>query len=292
MNKKTRSCIIFALVGCWAACTPLAVPPIMSAVEKQQTYEKERYPVKVVYDPAAPQAVSGFFRMGRVASDNMSSTEALTQTGNLRDLEMIVNTVNQYTEVRAEITPSLTYSDPRLINLPIIIPQSLPNEVELEQLTKYLLAGGFVLDASLGLGTYREGFEKHTELVWGREVRVERVADGHPIFNTFFDINLDENVLPSPMGMQGLFVHERLAAISFAGLGVQDEREIRAENVREVGSDDDRSAVFQLSEESVRAINQARVHRFSSMRFQQMTVNAVIFALTQEGSIARRAVEE
>jgi len=50
--------------------------------------------------------------------------------------------------------------------------------------------------------------------------------------------------------------------------------------------------VFQLSEESVRAINQARVHRFSSMRFQQMTVNAVIFALTQEGSIARRAVEE
>ena len=149
MNKKTRSCIIFALVGCWAACTPLAVPPIMSAVEKQQTYEKERYPVKVVYDPAAPQAVSGFFRMGRVASDNMSSSEVLSYTGNLRDLEMIVNTVNQYTEVRAEITPSLTYSDPRLFNLPIIVPQNLPNEVELEQLTKYLLAGGFVLDASL-----------------------------------------------------------------------------------------------------------------------------------------------
>jgi len=83
-----------------------------------------------------------------------------------------------------------------------------------------------------------------------------------------------------------------LAAISFAGLGVQDEREIRAENIRELGSDDDRSAVFQLNEESVRAINQERVNRFSSMRFQQMTVNAVIFALTQEGSIARRAIEE
>ena len=59
MNKLTTSCIIFALIGCWAACAPLAVPPIMTAAEKQQTYEKERYPVKVVYDPAAPQTVSG-----------------------------------------------------------------------------------------------------------------------------------------------------------------------------------------------------------------------------------------
>ena len=229
--------------------------------------------------------------MGRVASDNISNTDVLTRVGNLRDLEMIVDVVNQYTEVRAEITPSITYSDPRLFDLPIIIPQSPPNEVELAQLAAYLLEGGFVIDASLGFDTYREGLEKYGELVWGRDAWAERVPDGHPIFSTFFDINLDENMLPSPTGMQGLFVRDRLAAISFAGLGVQDERQIREENVRELGSDEDRAAVAQLDEKSVQAINEARVSRFSSMPFQQMTVNAVIFALTQEGSIARRAAE-
>ncbi len=280
-----------ALSACYlAACTPLAVSP-QTVEEKQRAYEKERFAAKIAFDPTAPQAVSGFFRMGRVASDNISNTDVLTRVGNLRDLEMIVDIVNQYTEVRAEITPSITYSDPRLFDLPIIIPQSLPNQIELAQLTSYLLAGGFVIDASLGFDTYREGLEKYGELVWGRDAWAERVPDGHPIFSTFFDINLEENVLPSPTGMQGLFVRDRLAAISFAGLGVQDEREFREENVRELGSDEDRAAVAQLDEKSVRAINEARVSRFSSMRFQQMTVNAVIFALTQEGSIAQRAAE-
>lgn len=291
MNQTITAYLCAAVCTCYlAACTPLAVTP-QTAEEKQQAYERARFPAKIVFDPAAPQAVSGFFRMGRVASDNMSNTDVLTKVGNLRDLEMIVDIVNQYTEVRAEISPSITYSDPRLFDLPIIIPQSPPNEIERAQLTDYLLNGGFVMDASLGFDAYREGLEKYGELVWGRDAWVERVPDGHPIFSFFFDIRMKENMLPAPTGMQGLFIKDRLVAISFAGLGVQDEREIREENVRDLGSDEDRSAVPQLDEQSVRAINEARVSRFSSMRFQQMTVNAVLFALTQEGSIARRATD-
>jgi hypothetical protein len=291
MKRTSVHCLWATLSACYlAACTPLAVTP-QTAEEKQRAYEKERFAAKVVFDPATPQAISGFFRLGRVASDNISNTDVLTRVGNLRDLEMIAEIVNQYTEVRAEITPSITYSDPRLFDLPIIIPQSPPNEVELQQLTNYLLNGGFAIDASLGFDAYREGLEKYGELVWGRDAWVGRVPDGHPVFSTFFDINLEENMLPSPTGMQGLFVDDRLVVISFAGLGVQDEREIREENVRELGSDEDRSAVTQLDEKSVRAINEARISRFSSMRFQQMTVNAVIFALTQRGSIARKTAQ-
>ena len=141
MNQTITAYLCAAVCACYlAACTPLAVTP-QTAEEKQQAYEKERFPAKIVFDPAAPQAASGFFRMGRVASDNMSNTGVLTKVGNLRDLEMIVDIVNQYTEVRAEISPSITYSDPRLFDLPIIIPQSPPNEIERAQLTDYLLNG-------------------------------------------------------------------------------------------------------------------------------------------------------
>ena len=89
--------------------------------------------------------------------------------------------------MRAEISPSITYSDPRLFDLPIIIPQSSPNEIERAQLTDYLLNGGFVMDASLGFDAYREGLEKYGGLVWGRDAWVERVPDGHPIYSFFFD---------------------------------------------------------------------------------------------------------
>ena len=106
MNQTITAYLCAAVCTCYlAACTPLAVTP-QTAEEKQQAYERARFPAKIVFDPAAPQAVSGFFRMGRVASDNMSNTDVLTKVGNLRDLEMIVDIVNQYTDCLLYTSPS------------------------------------------------------------------------------------------------------------------------------------------------------------------------------------------
>jgi len=117
-------------LGILSSCATVAVHE-PTAEEQQEAYDQERYQAKILFDPTAPQAISGFLRLGRVYSATMGSA-AVLKTGNPQDLDMIIDAVNEFTEIKTESTPDLTYSDPRLLDLPIIIPQSPPNEVEKE----------------------------------------------------------------------------------------------------------------------------------------------------------------
>ena len=200
--------------------------------------------------------------------------------GSPRDLDAIIDAVNELTDVRAEFASGISYSDPRIFSLPIVIPQSLPNEVEMEQLTRYLLAGGFILDLDLGFEPYREGLEKFGGLVWGRDAWIERLAPDQPIFTAFFEIQggVPQSGPPQvrrgrPEHMQGIFINGRLAGVQFA----LQEPPINTTLATQLQR-------IEPTEEEIEARNQRR----DDFRRRQMAVNIVVYALTQEGSIAQR----
>ena len=283
--------IVFCLAIGDFACTPVAIPP-QNPAQLQEAYDRDRYQAKIRYDPGAPQSISGFLRLARVSSATMGSAGVFMSGGNPRDLDAIIDAVNEFTDVEAEFTGDIPYGHPALLDLPIVIPQSEPNEAELEQISRYLIAGGFIFDIELGLDLYREGLEKYGGLVWGRDAWVESLPDNHPIFFSYFSIAgglpaVSLSTVPgsiergSAQPIRGLFINDRLAGVVFKALASQ---ELPGTTVGGVNP----FLVPQVDEE---AIHQ-RLERRSDPRLRQMMVNIVVYALTQDGSIAQRVIAE
>ena len=143
------------------------------------------------------------------------------------------------------------------------LPWGEPNESEMEHLTRYLLSGGFLF----GPVTERmqEGLIKYGGLVRGQDFRSERLPESHPVFHSFFDLD----VVPSGywsgtsakwqgwLHTTGYFIDGRLAAIETS-------------NYR---------GWFN------------HLYSGDSTRQLQMAVNVVVFALTQEGSMTQRLMQ-
>ena len=130
----------------------------------------------------------------------------------------------------------------------------------MQNLARYLISGGFVFGE-----LWAEALEKYGGLVRGKDFWSERLQDDHPIYSAFFEIGggpalgrrgdasyVDANYL------QGHFIQGRLA-----GVTPGDGR---------WGWADDFAGK-------------------SSTRQLQFAVNIIIYALTQEGSIAHRLMQ-
>lgn len=294
--KSSRLFLPILTAGILLGCIPVTIPPQtpptpLTPADQQQAYDRDRYQSKIQYNPAAPQGISGFLRLARVYSGRIGSHEVLLKEGSPHDLDAMLDAINEFTEIKAEFSGDIPYGHPGLLDLPIIIPQSEPNEAELEQITRYLISGGFILDINMGFGLYREGLEKYGGLVWGRDAWVESLPEDHPAFFSFFSIpgGLPEVNLTSVPGqpiqavakpMQGLFVNDRLAGIVFGALRGSSPLPGTA-----FGGDD---VLPMIDKEIIKERNERR----SDPRLRQMMVNIVVFALTQEGSIAQRVVTE
>ena len=273
-------------------CAPMAVTPLTPAKE-QQAYDRERYQAKIRYDASIPQAATGFFRLGRAYSASAGMTPLRTRGQNPRDLDTVVELVNQYTEIQGDFATNVSYRDPRLLTLPIIVPQNRPHEGELESLALYLMQGGFILDGALEFEFVREALEKYGQLVWQRDARIEWVPANHPHYRSFFSLAIEAQVEDAYIGVRGIFIGNRLVMTAFNALDpYYAQRHGTAQLVSESAPTEDVGVGPQVLDETQlaerqRAINQARVERFSDVRLQQLVVNTVVYALTQEGAIAR-----
>jgi hypothetical protein len=173
--------------------------------------------------------------------------------------------LNEYTGLKAEFLGMITFDDPRLMEVPVILPQGTPNEAEMDHLAQYLLSGGFVLG-----GVYEEALEKYGGLIRGKDFWSERLPETHPIYSAFFDLKGGMPYGNSPsMGqgksgvktwnyLRGYFVKGRLAGITPGDGGWGWQNDTR-------GGD--------------------------STRQLQLAVNIIIYALTQEGSITQRLMQ-
>ncbi len=215
-----------------------------------------RYRAMVVQDAKDRQNLKGFIRFAQVmsASAVSSGTMAWGNIG-LGTVDALRDALNEYTGVHADFVGSISFDDERLMEVPIIIPQGTPNESEMAQLAKYLLAGGFVFGSIWG-----EALEKYGGLVQGRDFWSARLPDDHAVYSSFFDlkggvpssggapfVNRSENAISVSQYLIGYFVKGRLAGVSFFGL--------------------------------------------ANTRNMQMTINLVVYALTQEGSMTQRLMQ-
>ena len=228
-----------------------------------------RYRAMVVQDPADPQAVRGFVKLAQVHSAR--ATELGVGRRDLRTLYFIEEALNESSGLRADVVGDLTYDDSRLLSVPVIVVMGndvrtgSPSQSEMENLTRYLLAGGFILGPLTE--DMQEGLVKYGGLVRGKDFWSERLPKGHPVFSAFYEFRSSR--IPSGnrtlgqkwrgwLTTEGYFVRGRMVAIeSEQGWGF---------NTWQHGMDD-------------------------FTRQLQMAVNIVVFALTQEGSMTQRLMQ-
>jgi len=227
-----------------------------------------RYRAMVIQDATDKQAIKGFVKMAQVMSSRAlagGTSGYGTVTLNITTIDRLRDVLNEYTGLKAEFLGFITFDDPRLMEVPIILPQGGPNEAEMENLARYLVAGGFVFG-----GIYGEALEKYGGLVRGKDFWTERLSEDHPIYSAFFDLSGGMPFGYSPsMGqgksgvktwnyLNGHFVRGRLAGITPGDGGWGWMNDTR-------GGD--------------------------STRQLQLAVNIIIYALTQEGSITQQLMQ-
>jgi hypothetical protein len=225
-----------------------------------------RYRAMVIQDSKDRQGLKGFVKFAHVMSASAVSAGTVGWGSvNVREIDRLRDTVNEYTGLQADFIGSIAFDDERLMEVPIIIPQGTPNESEMAHLAKYLMAGGFVFG-----GIWGEALEKYGGLVNGRDFWSERLPDEHPIFSSFFDLKggvpsgiASPSLAQGKFGvaawdyLTGYFVKGRLAGVASAkGWGW-------------LNSDYNNDTTRQL----------------------QMAVNIIVYALTQEGSMTQRLMQ-
>ena len=222
-----------------------------------------RYQAMVIQDATDKQAIKGFVKMAQVISArSLSGNSAL----NVKTVDRLRDVLNEYTGLRAEFLGLITYDDPRLMEVPIILPQGGPNEAEMENLARYLMSGGFVFG-----GLWGEALEKYGGLVQGKDFWTERLPEDHPVYTAFFDLSggmpfgyNDSSLAQGKSGVRpwnylnGHYIKGRLTGITpgDGGWGWMNDT---------FGGD--------------------------STRQLQLAVNIIIYALTQEGSITQRLMQ-
>ena len=140
----------------------------------------------VIQDAGDKQAIKGFVKMAQVMSSRAlagGTSGYGTVTLRIDTVDRLRDVLNEYTGLKAEFLGMITFDDPRLMEVPVILPQGAPNEAEMELLANYLLAGGFVLG-----GIYEEALEKYGGLVRGKDFWSERLPETHPVYTAFFDL--------------------------------------------------------------------------------------------------------
>ena len=124
-----------------------------------------RYRALVIQDPNDKQGIKGFVKFARVVSATyLTETQTNVVDGGLnnQEIDILRDMLNEWTGLRAEFVGSFTFDDNRFLTVPIIIPQGEPNENELENLARYLLAGGFVMAEQFDFeGFWTEALEKY-----------------------------------------------------------------------------------------------------------------------------------
>ena len=269
--------------GNFAANTTLTIAPTLTAMSVTSTRASEhkidmalemldvnsmdtgRYQAMVIQDASDKQAIKGFVKFAQVMA---SRSQGQLGSGGMQ-IDRLRDVLNEYTGLKADFLGMVTFDDPRLLEIPIILPQGRPNEAEMANLTKYLLTGGFVLGNVVDI--YAEGLEKYGNLVRGKDFWTERLPEDHPIFSAFFD---RRGGMPSGYAggslaqgksgrmpwnfLTGHFVRGRMAGITpgDGGWGWMNDQ----------GGG-------------------------NSTRQLQLAVNIMIYALTQEGSITQRLMQ-
>ena len=260
-----------------------------------ESLDTGKYHAMVIQDPNDKRNVRGFFHLAIVHIHSLAMLAGTNCNRSDAAIAKLIQAVNEYTDIKADVKYRCDFDSQELFKTPWIYagawqPFQL-TESELDNLGKYLVSGGFLFGEEWIWVRYNsfEGSEKAFANMYkgalatqgyerDRDWVFERVPSEHPIFHCFFDFQdiptgytwsaISEYPQYIQSGLMGVTIGNRLAATF-------DHKSIMA-------------AWYGKGWSGAGSTDQMAQQR----RAVQFGINTIVFALTQEGSITHRVMEE
>jgi hypothetical protein len=271
-----------------------------------------KYHAMVVQDPNDKRNIKGFFHLAfvpiqgvregcAVRGRDYASDEARWRNG----LRRLVQTVNKYTDIRADVIPNVPLSSTEVFKVPWLYAKGGYavefNEMERSNTGRYLAQGGFLFfeagirpDSPAHNAVYLifEEALKTQNLVYRQDWDLVRLPNTHPIYHCFFDFN------GPPTGGDFWNVAKDLqweGDAAFYGSELNDYLEgyestdghlygiVSLKNYHNAWADCGPDGSPQVR-------GMFRYDTMDPTRALQFGVNLIVFALTQEGSITQQVM--
>ena len=227
-----------------------------------------KYKGLVIQDPTNKQDIQGFVYLALAVGEELDPPTP-------RAIPQLARAVNKYTMINAKVEDRLKLDSRDLFKAPFVYITANKGfnltAQEVRNLGEYMRMGGFVFAEngvpSLEYGPAEASLRKMFKDVLKKDARFQMLTYDHPIHHSFFDFNdgpppggeilsaTGGSKVPSPH-LEGIFLEGRLVAVySDKAYGAIWERE------------------------------------FSNEPQLKMGLNLVVFALTQQGSIAQQQID-
>ena len=249
----------------------------MLSVENMDTGE---YQAMVIQDPGDRTKIKGYIHLAQVftrsrsaAIENAYGADLGRQSTVYESLDYLIKALDRYTGIKADYIGPVAMDAPELLRVPwVFLPSWIGeahslNDRELINLGRYLAEGGFIVTKA-GKHVFEEALRTQG-LNEGADWRLVYLKPDHPVYHAFFDFDssVRENTFYTSVGFRagdrGLVVGDRLAVfMPTARAGVVTNAAALGIDPASVAHDGTRSLQF--------------------------TVNTVVFALTQEGSMTQQ----
>ena len=250
----------------------------------------------------------------------------LRHSANIRALASLAAEVEEQTGLKAVLDEDLDLPSPQVLESPFILLTSArpfePSAVEAEQLGRYLVSGGFAYVEQVGApwlelwgGTFRDLLSLRDlirmalatqGLGEGTDWSFEPLDLDHPLFHSYYDIgtlptNYWQATYANVSGLnEGLATGDLEPWPTYEGIppyleGIHLKGRLvlvySQQNYRDFWWRRPERHLTRASENLIWKANFAPLHRPSSDPAIRLGINVVVFALTQEGSLARRYVK-
>jgi hypothetical protein len=244
-----------------------------------QSLDTGKYKGLIIQDPTDRRKVKGFVYLGTAWANDLEPTfdSAAKAVPNL------VDALNAQTGVTAQVDAHLFVDSQELFRTPFVYITAQQafelTEREIENLGEYLRRGGFVFADNANPTSEYSQAEASLRKIFRDALRsqgqLQLIPNSHPIYHTFYDFDGppvgSELEVPDAAGQRGL-AHVIVAQPSY--------------NLEGVFLEDRLVAIY-----SDKGYVHTWARNYGNEPQLRFGINAVIFALTQEGSIAQQQID-
>ncbi len=242
-----------------------------------------KYRGMVIQDPTDRRNIRGFVYLALAWGNDL-------QPDAPRSVSRLADGINAYTGIQAKVADHMFLDSPELFKTPFVYITDKDGfeltEKEIESLGRYMRSGGFVFADNdrpdLNFGPAEASLRAMFGQALGRDGQLERIPNSHPIFNSFFDLD------GPPVGGEYLSVRGN-PDIFYLNSAEATDVYYQPDEVQFLeGVFIDGRLVAVYSDMGYGSIWQDEFENEPQLR---MGVNLVVFALTQEGSIAQQQID-
>ena len=259
-----------------------------------ESLDTGQFHAMVIQNPHDKREIKGFFRLAGVYSHGMDRERKVRDfgvpNGAIRVLPNIVTAVNRYTDIKARLGRAYCLDSRELLKIPwalitSILVFTLP-AAEADNLGKYLISGGFLFgdddsitrghDGDVGLRNMFQDALATVDRLYKRDWEYEQLPHSHAIYHCYFDFD------GPPAGND---VIRGWWTVGGGHMNIHEPYELEGIHI------DERMVGLMSNKDYTEHWLGTASDMQDNARQMQFTINTIIFALTQEGSITHQLME-